>query len=173
LLEAAIQRWHDFYVLLGTAAATLVGLSFVAATIGTGVLTGSHEAGLKAFITPTVVHFTAILGASLLVLVPFPSIADLGAVLLAEGVVGIVYSISVLLHIRHSEFNESVIFSDRVWYALVPIAAYVVLAAAALTLIMGRGVSLALLAGGLGLLLGAGIRNAWDMAVWIMMRPRG
>jgi hypothetical protein len=44
LLAAAIQRWHDFYVLLGGAAATLVGLTFVAASIGAGVLTSSHEA---------------------------------------------------------------------------------------------------------------------------------
>jgi hypothetical protein len=173
LLEAAIQQWHDFYVLLGGAAATLVGLTFVAASIGAGAMTSSHEAGLNAFITPTVVHFAAILGAALLVLVPFASVVGLGTVLFAEGIAGIVYSVSVLLHIRRSEFNASVVFSDRVWYALAPIVAYAVLTGAAAALVMGHGASLALLAGGLGLLLCAGIRNAWDMALWIMMRPRG
>jgi hypothetical protein len=33
-----LHEWHDFYVLLGTASATLVGLMFVAVSIGTSVL---------------------------------------------------------------------------------------------------------------------------------------
>ena len=33
-----LEGWHDFYILLGTAAAALVVLLFVAASIGAGYL---------------------------------------------------------------------------------------------------------------------------------------
>jgi hypothetical protein len=172
LLGEALKDWHDFYVLMGGAAATLVGLTFVAASIGVGVLKQEHEAGLKAFITPTVVHFAAILTACLLILAPFASVLVLGAVLLAEGIVGIAYSVSVLIHIRRQEFGVTLVLVDRVWYAAAPVVAYAVFAGAAGALASGARTSLIVLACGLGLLLLAGIRNAWDMALWIMMRPR-
>ena len=35
---APLEHWHEFYVLLGTAAATLVALQFVAASVGAGYL---------------------------------------------------------------------------------------------------------------------------------------
>jgi len=173
LPAGALERWHDFYVLLGTAAATLVGLTFVAASIGVGVLTQDHEAGLKAFITPTLVHFAAILVACLLIIAPFASVALLGAVLAVEAIVGVAYSVNVLLHIRRHAIASSLLLVDRVWYAAIPIVAYAVFAGAAAALTRGALTSLVVLASGLGLLLLAGIRNAWDMALWIMMRPRG
>jgi hypothetical protein len=33
-----LRDWHDSYVLMGTATATLIGLMFVAASIGAGLL---------------------------------------------------------------------------------------------------------------------------------------
>ena len=35
----ALKGWHDFYLLVGTAGATLLALLFVAASLGTGFLT--------------------------------------------------------------------------------------------------------------------------------------
>src|SRR5262249_4281872 len=60
-LAELVDDWHDFDVLVGTAAATLVGLMFVAASIGASVFTEKDRAALKAFISPTVVHFTTVL----------------------------------------------------------------------------------------------------------------
>jgi hypothetical protein len=172
LLGTALKDWHDFYVLLGTAAATLVGLTFVAASIGAGVLTRDHEQGLKTFITPTVVHFGAILGAALVILAPFPSGMGVGVAILAEAVIGIAYSLFIVFEIRRSEFAASLVLVDRVWYALAPVVAYCVVAGAAASLLASSAAHPAVLACGLGLLLLAGIRNAWDMMVWIMLRPR-
>ena len=172
-MAEALNDWHDFYVLLGGAAATLVGLTFVAASIGVGVLSRDHEAGMKVFVTPTVTHFSAILIACLLDLAPLASATSLAALLLAEGVAGIAYSLRVWLHIRSREFTADLVLVDRVWYALAPVAAYAVLAGGAVALMVGAKPSRAVLAVGLGLLLFAGIRNAWDMAQWFVMRPRG
>jgi hypothetical protein len=41
----ALKEWHDFYLLGGTAGATLLALLFVALSLGTGFLTKErHEA---------------------------------------------------------------------------------------------------------------------------------
>jgi len=32
----ALKQWHDFYILVGTAGATLLGLLFVAVSLGAG-----------------------------------------------------------------------------------------------------------------------------------------
>jgi hypothetical protein len=32
-----LEAWHDFFTLVGASAATLVGLMFVAASVGTGL----------------------------------------------------------------------------------------------------------------------------------------
>ena len=56
-LAVLVRDWHDFYALVGTAAATLVGLMFVAASIGDNIFDEKDLVPMKAFITPTVVHF--------------------------------------------------------------------------------------------------------------------
>src|SRR5438067_6656686 len=61
---SALGAWRDFYVIAGTAAATLTGLTFVALTLVAGARrTAGSSGGIGAFSTPTVVHF----GAALLV----------------------------------------------------------------------------------------------------------
>ena len=169
----ALAAWHDFYMLIGGAAATLVGLTFVAASIGAGSMTRDHEAGLNTFMTPTVVHFTAVLFACLLIVAPFGSATALAAALLVESGAGICYSGGVWVTMRRRGFAASVDLADRAWYALAPVVGYAVLAAAAIAHALDARASLVMLAGGLGILLLAGIRNAWDMALWIMMRPKG
>src|SRR5262249_52460344 len=75
-----LDAWHDFDVLIGTAAATLVGLMFVAASIGASVFTEKDRAAMEAFISPTVVHFSAVLFVAILSLVPsheWPTLAGL------------------------------------------------------------------------------------------------
>jgi len=60
---------HDcFYGLVGTASATLVGLVFVAASVGANVFNESQREPMKAYLTPTVAHF--LLGAFICILIP-------------------------------------------------------------------------------------------------------
>jgi hypothetical protein len=43
---------------------------FVAASIGAGVFTREHQAGIRSFLSPTVVHFSAVLIICLLAIIP-------------------------------------------------------------------------------------------------------
>src|ERR1700674_5922410 len=56
----ALERWHEFYVLVGTAGATLVALLFVAISLGAGFLTDKRAVATRAFFSPVVLHFTAV-----------------------------------------------------------------------------------------------------------------
>lgn len=71
----ALADWQSFYVLMGSSAAALTGLTFVVVTVAgdKGELTGSASArlsGLRVFITPTAVHFGAALWLSGLMCIP-------------------------------------------------------------------------------------------------------
>ncbi len=90
-LAELLHDWHDFYVLVGTASATLVGLMFVAMSIGTSIFNEDRRAGMTAFITPTVVHFAAALFTCLLVTIPTHSWRTLGGLLAAGGLAGSIY----------------------------------------------------------------------------------
>ena len=79
-----LHDWHDFYVLAGTASATLVGLMFVAASIGSSIFNEQHRAPMTAFLTPTVVHFAAVLFTCLLATIPTHSWRTLGGCLEPE-----------------------------------------------------------------------------------------
>src|SRR5262249_28646069 len=101
-----VEDWHDFDVLVGTAAATLVGLMFVAASIGASVFTEKDRAALKAFISPTVVHFTTVLVIAVVALVPTHEWHTLASLLALVGVAGAIYSASVWIELFvHRRFN--------------------------------------------------------------------
>ena len=166
----ALREWHDFYVLIDTASATLVGLKFVAASFGAAYFNVEREAGLRAFLTPTVLHFAAVLIACLVVIAPSHSNLSLGIALGAGSLLGLGYSLRVwvTVRLRHFEIDRE----DRLWYLLAPITSYLLMAAAAILAFASPAspIALDILAVSLGLLLVLGIRNAWDMAVWIAVR---
>lgn len=58
-----LSNWQNFYLIIGSAAATLTGLMFVVITLIAGIerQVETLNAGLSAFNTPTIVHFCAVL----------------------------------------------------------------------------------------------------------------
>jgi hypothetical protein len=172
-LAELLHDWHDFYVLVGTASATLVGLMFVAVSIGTSIFNEDRRVGMTAFITPTVMHFAAGLFTCLLVTIPTQSWQTLGALLGAGAVAGSIYCgrLVVQMIIRH---RFEVDLSDRLFYALLPLLGYLLALIAAVLLLMRTPASANLIAAAVLTLLLAGIRNAWDMMVWIVIKtPSG
>jgi hypothetical protein len=168
-LGELLHTWHDFYLLVGTASATLVGLMFVAASIGAQVFSESNRAGTGAFVSPTVVHFSSAFVLCVLGTIPAHTWLTLGALPALVGIAGAVYSANVWMQLFiRRRFTVDVV--DRLFYALIPLAAYLVVIAAAVVLFTRPNVGLELLAAGLLILVIAGLRNAWDMMIWIMLK---
>lgn len=162
--------WHDFYSIIGTAAATLVGLMFVAASVGTGVFTHERQVGVRCFLSPTVVAFSVVLAASLIVMLPVSGWLVPGCLLLTIGVFGVVYSWFVWRRMVREGIAETIDLEDRICYALIPAIAYLILGIAGATFGIAIAAAFVILASGVCLLLLAGIRNAWDMTTWAVLR---
>jgi len=168
-LSELVHLWHDFYVLLGTAAATLVGLMFVTATIGANLFTEANREAMRAFLSPTVVHFSAVLLVCIAAIIPVENWRSFAILLAVCGVVGLVHSARVWLQLFvHRTFRVDVV--DRLFYALIPVLGYVLVLASAVLLFMQWETGLLVLAAALMTLLLAGIRNAWDMTTFIVIR---
>jgi hypothetical protein len=164
-----LREWHDFYLLVGTASATLVGLMFVSASIGVNFYNEGHSGAMKAFVTPTVVNFTSVLLICVLVTVPSHSWTSLACLLGGGALFGLIYSglILVALLVRN---RFKVDLSDRFFYAFIPVAGYALVLAAAVLLFMHLPAGPNVMAVALMVLLVAGIRNAWDMTIWTMLK---
>src|SRR5258708_8210171 len=164
-----VDNWHDFDLLIGTAAATLVGLMFVAASIGARVFLEKDRAAMKAFMGPTVVHSSAVVVVDMVSLIPSHDWPALAGLLALVGIPGAVYSANLWLQLFvRRRFNIDIV--DRLFYALIPVLGYLLLLLAAFVLFRQSRAGLDLLAAAQITLLLAGIRNAWDMMLWIVIR---
>jgi hypothetical protein len=127
-LADAVSPWHDFYMLVGTASATLVGLLFVAVSVG--FHTRDKHPALRAFVSPSVVHFTSVLVACLIAIAPIRDWMILGPMVGGEGLFGVVYAGLVWRSMVRHGFTASIDLEDRVWYAALPAVGYAILAGA-------------------------------------------
>ncbi|HZT28029.1 MAG TPA: hypothetical protein VFA57_20250 [Pseudolabrys sp.] len=164
----ALERWHDFYVLLGTAGATLVALLFVAVSLGAGFLSPTRSAATRAFFSTVVLHFTAVFFVSALSLVPAhrgPLFAALIAVAALIGGTAAVFTTVQLLRHDWTKFVQ-----DHLGYGMLPSLCYAALLVAAWLVFTGQGAALDVLAGALLTLLVVNIRNAWDLTLSMVHR---
>ena len=165
-----LHAWHEFYLLIGTAAGTLIGLMFVAASISASYMTEKHQPGIQSFYTPTVVHFASVLITCVVLLAPLAA-TPLGVVLLAIGLTGLGYASFVWVRMGRRGYTSTIDLVDRFWYALSPVAGHLLLVAAAVMLLLvGEDYSLDVLAAAIVLLLLAALRNAWDITAWAVTR---
>jgi hypothetical protein len=167
-----LKGWREFYLLMGTAAATLVGLMFVVASIGAGLFTDAHKDMMKAFITPTVIHFCVVLFVCLAALAPSLTSVALAIVAAAAVLIGIGYSCTAEVRIL-KRYVSTTTLGDRLWYAPIPIVGYLILAAAALSQLVHASLpDVEWIAFALCIILAAGVRNAWAITLWVAVQPR-
>jgi hypothetical protein len=166
----SLEVWHDFYLLSGTASATFIALLFVAASVGSGIW--ERPAALRVFLTATVVHFSSILFVSLIVLAPLRSELISGLLIALVALVGVIYCGLVLRDLVHHGLGAVIDLEDRLWYAALPVIGYLIMAPSGILLALHIAFSTAALATAVLLLLVTGIRNAWDITVWIVTRRR-
>ncbi|HEY5210582.1 MAG TPA: hypothetical protein VIJ42_14185 [Stellaceae bacterium] len=163
-----LHAWRDFFIVVGTAGATLIGAMFVVISIAIGILTRERSDAAHAYLTSTVVHLGAVALASVLTMAPDLGWRGFGAVLIAGGAVGIGYVAAIGRAVRHYRVD----WTDQLWYTALPLAAYIAMVGAGALSIAGDGRAMALLGAALVLLLVCGVRNAWDMILAFVTRPR-
>jgi hypothetical protein len=75
-----LHGWENFFIVGATAGATLIGLLFVAITLGAGLSTPQGLDATRAFLTPTLIRFGGVLFECMAVLPPWPSAWPVGFV---------------------------------------------------------------------------------------------
>lgn len=161
-----LHAWDNFFIMAGTAAATLIGLLFVAITLGAGLSTPRGLYGTRAFLTPTLVHFGGVLFECLVALAPWPSAWPVGIILGLCGLTGFVYQIKIILMQRKVDF-VSPDWLDWAWFSGAPALGNASLIAGAAGLTAEKSFAPYAIAGAIMLLLFAGIYGAWDLTLWI------
>jgi hypothetical protein len=168
-VASLLEHWHEFYLLIGTAAAALVALLFVAASVGVGILS-SHTVGpTRTYMSPVAFHFTSVLFISTMALVPSHTRASIALLVGLNGIAGITYGSFILRRLLSDNISD---LADRLCYGAAPLIAYLASLVAAFMFLRGSVWAPEVLATAALLLLIVNIRNAWDLML-AMARRQG
>jgi hypothetical protein len=155
--------WDSFYVIVDSAAGALIGLQFVVMTL-IAERPPVREAG-AAFATPTIVHFGTTLLLSALLRAPWPLIILAAALWGLIGFSGVGYALIVARRMRKQATYRPE-FEDWLFHAVLPLAAYGMLALSAFAAISYTREALFCVGAAALLLLFTGIHNAWDSVAY-------
>jgi hypothetical protein len=163
-----LGNWQNFYMLIGTAAATLTGLMFVATTLIVGF--EKHvsvlDAAIAAFNTPTVVHFCTVLLIAGILSAPWQAFSSVSVVLGLLGLGMVFYLIVVMRRLRQMPDYQTPL-KDWFWYMALPFSAYIVLIVAAILLPANPALALYIISAVMIVLLFLAIHNAWDLVTFL------
>jgi hypothetical protein len=164
-----LTTWQNFYVIVGTAAATLTGLMFVVITLITQlrVQVPSPSSGIAVFSTPNVYHFGAALLVAAILDAPWPALWPACLLLGLLGLAGVTYILIVLWLARHRLPGYQLVLEDWLWYTVLPLISYTALVVAAPVLASQSAPAMFVIAAATLLLLFIGIHNAWDLVTYM------
>jgi len=161
-----LRQWTDFYVVVGSSAGALTGLQFVVIAIIAQKQAARSLLEIRAFGTPTIVHFCLALLVSATVCAPWHALLSAAVWLSLCGGGGTVYVCRVIRHARlQSGYSPDA--EDWLWYAALPLAVYLILFGAGIALVWHPAGSLFAIAATALLLLFIGIHNAWDTVTYV------
>ncbi len=170
----AIEGWHDFYLMTGTAAATLVGLLFVAVSVNASLLRGPDGHHRRAWARHTFLNFIYVLFISLVFLMPYMSGAGIALPLLIMDAFAL-YSVVRLAReaSRVSTSPDGAFVRTRMLReALYTGGSYVILLIVALFLLQGQPNQLYWLGAAVMVLLITAAGSAWRLLVTLIEAGR-
>ena len=165
-----LSTWQNFYVIIGSAAAALIGLLFVVATLiaQVRVRVSSPSEAFATFNTPNIVHFRSALLVAAILSAPWQALWNAGLLLGLSGLGGMIYVVIVLRRARRQTDYQPVL-EDWLWHTIFPLVSYTALFVAAMLLPGYPAPALFVIAAGTVLLLFIGIHNAWDNVTYIAL----
>ena len=166
--DPRLLAWQNFYVIVGSSGAALIGVQFVVIALVAGMRRRTRADSIGAFATPTVVHLAGAFLVSAVMSAPWPSLFPVAVALATCGFGGLVYCVIVIRRARR-QTDYKPVCEDWLWHAVIPCIAYAAVALAALLLSRStHAATFVVGAAALGLLL-VGIHNAWDSVTHLVV----
>ena len=161
------EGWGEYYLLVGSAGAALTGLLFVVATL-TGDLDRSHALiGASVYMTPIVFHLAMIVVLSGVAMVPGIQGPAFGLTAGIIAILGIAYSVRIIIGIRGEVMGGAPHWSDVWFYGVGALLLYLALGLVSADLLLRGGEDTMAIAAIPMLMLLLCIRNAWDLVTWL------
>jgi hypothetical protein len=165
---AAALAWQSFYILVGTAAATLIGLMFVAITFGAGLITPQTSPTVRSFLDPTVTHFGQILLTACLMTIPTMVPMVLGVLLVGLSALRMRALVRVFGHMREAHrTRHDIELSDWLTGIALPALCHTLLFATGVGFVKGYAAAFNGLAIITTVMLLTGVFSAWELMVWM------
>ena len=170
-LAGWVERWHEFYLMAGTAAVTLAGLLFVALSLHLDRLVEESHEHLLALARVTLLSYTFVLFASMFMLVPAMSRRQTSIMLGSMAIVGLV---SVIRLTRAARHHDEAGFSRGQMRRrlMIPIIGLVMMLLTAIGLGLGILDMLYMMVGSTCMILGNAAGTSWDLLVEIAKHRR-
>jgi hypothetical protein len=166
----AAGAWQNFYLLVGTAAATLIGLMFVAITFGASFATQQTSESARAFVDPTFTHFVQVLLTACLMTIPTMSPTVLGVLLLVIGGLRSAALFRVFRHMSEAQrTHHDIELSDWLTGIAIPLLCYLLLGATGAAFLAGYPAAFNILAIGTVAILLNGVYGAWELIIWLAL----
>ena len=170
-----MEQWWNFFYLCGSAAVTLMGLMFVAVTLGSTLINKDNIDLVNAFLSPLCFHFLHVFFLCCAFAVPgaHPHLLAGAAILSALWRLTMrMPKTYAVVHAEAKKENADIDFSDWVIVVVLPIIVYVVLMVTGVGFLLGQPWAVSTLAASCLVLLLSAARGAWDTLIWIAATVR-
>jgi len=158
----AVAGWHDFYMMIGTAAATLIGLLFVSLSLNADMILRKENYDVRIFAAQTFTSFLCVLMFAVLFLIPNQEPAGLGLPLLGIDLFGLYITARRFFQLRRNEPRSWGRGSLARRFAI-PTICFMTLLIIAITVLLGYTGGLYWLVPVMILLILYASINAWDL----------
>ena len=162
-----LTEWHDYFFMIGSSAAALIGLMFVVVTLTAGRDRQEVERGKQLYTSPIVWHLAAVLVLSAAAIAPGMGARLFGIVCECMALLGMGIGLRSAVGITRRPGVAEAAGFDMFWYGLAPAIVYAGLAVAAWAIVAGRSWGVPVLAADQIALLLVSIHAEWDLVTFL------
>jgi hypothetical protein len=172
-MQEILRDWQNFYFMIGGAAAALIGLMFVAISLGSHLVNTETAENMRIYVNPSLFHFVTVFLTACVMLVPVHTIASFSIILGLVCLVGLRQAMDVLKRMWRRKADEIDEENHFLWHATLPTLSYLIGSVAvggiAMTSLSPWLIGFALMA---TILTICAIRNVWMLVLWIARQGR-
>jgi predicted neutral ceramidase superfamily lipid hydrolase len=167
MAHAMFEGWGEFFFMVGSSAAALIGLMFVVVTLTAGRDRDQIERGKHLYTSPIVWHLAVVLLLSGAAIAPTTNSRLFGVVAGVLALLGFAMGLRSAIGIQRYQLSGPDSMFDMWWYGIVPAVVYVGIGAAAAAVLSGASWAATAVGAGLMALLLVSIHAEWDLVTFL------